>query len=52
MFEFIKDIRVCIDKIDKIADNKRFATNPFSKIVNQTYVWTEKNSCFNSILKK
>ena len=51
MFEFIKDVSTCIKKIDKIANHDRFVTNPFSEIVNQTYVWTEKDSCFKTILK-
>ena len=52
MLNFIKDVSTCIKQIDKMTKINRFATNPFGKIVNQTYVWTEKNSCFNSILKK
>jgi len=51
MFEFIKDVSICVKKLDKMTNNNRFATNPFSKIVNQTYVWTEKESLFNSFLK-
>lgn len=52
MFEFIKDLSTCIEKIDKMANNNRFATNPFSKIVNQTYVWTEKDTCFNTMIRR
>lgn len=52
MFEFIKEVSTCVKEIDKITKKNKFATNPFSKIVNQTYVWAEKDSCFKSIIKK
>lgn len=52
MFEFLKDVSDCVKEVDKITKNNKFTTNPFSKIVNQTYVWTEKDSCFKTFLKK
>lgn len=51
MFEFIKEIKNSVNRIDKMTSENKFMTNPFNKVVNQTFVWTEKPELFRNILK-
>ena len=49
MINLFKDVLTCVNEIDSITKKNRFVTNPFTKIVNQTYVWTEKDLCLKSV---
>lgn len=51
MINFLKDVLTCVKEIDSATNKNRFVTNPFTKIVNQTYVWTEKDLCLKSVRK-
>lgn len=52
MFEFFKEVNESIKKIDKLTSKNSFMSNPFNKVVNQTFVWTEKPMIFERLLKK
>lgn len=52
MFEFFKDVKDSVKEIDKLTSKNKFMSNPFSTVVNQTYVWEEKNLLFNQLHKK
>ena len=52
MFELFKEIKKGVNKFDEFTANNKFMSNPFNEIVNQTFVWTEKPSVFERIVKK
>ena len=51
MFKIFKEVKDSIKTIEDITSENRLMTNPFSKVVNQTFVWTEKPELFKKILK-
>ncbi len=52
MFEFLNEVKDSIKEIDELTAKNKFMSNPFNKVVNQTFVWTEKPSVFEKMLKK
>ena len=52
MFKIFKEVKDSIKTIEDITSENRLMTNPFSKVVNQTFVWTEKPELFKKILKQ
>lgn len=51
MFKIFKEVKDSIKTIEDITSENRLMTNPFSKVANQTFVWTEKPELFKKILK-
>lgn len=42
MFEIFNEIKNSVKEFDKISSENKFMSNPFNKVLNQTFVWTEK----------
>lgn len=52
MLKFFKELNKSIKIADKITAENKFMSNPFNKVVNQTFVWTEKPLLLKNIFKK
>lgn len=48
MFEIFNEIKNSVREFDRISSENKFMSNPFNKVVNQTFVWTEKAHVFQS----
>lgn len=42
MFEIFSEIKNSVSAFDRLTAENKFMSNPFNKVVNQTFVWTEK----------
>lgn len=52
MLKFFNEINDSIKQVDELTKENQFVTNPFSKVLNHTYVWAEKELMFERILNK
>ena len=52
MFDFLNKIKNSVKEYDEYTSKNCFMSNPFTKVVNQTFVWTEKPSVFEKLFKK
>ena len=49
MFKFFNEIKNSVKELDEITSTNKFMSNPFNKVVNHTFVWTEKPLIFNKV---
>ena len=43
MFELFSEIKNSVRDFDKLTSENKFMSNPFNKVLNQTFVWAEKS---------
>ncbi len=43
MFEIFNEIKNSVEEFDRISSENKFMSNPFNRVINQTFVWTEKH---------
>ena len=42
MFEIFNEIKNSVRDFDRLTSENKFMSNPFNRVLNQTFVWTEK----------
>ena len=52
MFDFFSEVKESVNEFDRLTSENCFMSNPFNKVINQTFVWTEKTSLFENLFKK
>ncbi len=48
MFEIFSEIKNSVSQFDRLTAENKFMSNPFNRVVNQTFVWTEKTTVFKT----
>lgn len=43
MFQFFSELQNSVKNFDRLTSENKFMSNPFNKVLNQTFVWTEKS---------
>lgn len=43
MFQFFNELQNSVKDFDRLTSENKFMSNPFNKVLNQTFVWTEKS---------